>query len=140
MGLYEVQVLDSFHNPTYFDGQAAAVYKQRPPLVNACRGPGQWQTYDIVFEAPRFDQDGKLLRPAYVTVLQNGVLVQNHFQIQGATAWTALPCTRPCRQAAAGAAIPLQSGPLPQHLDSGVAAGRRPAAGRKAAAGSAAAG
>ena len=91
MGLYEIQVLDSFHNPTYYDGQAAAVYKQRPPLVNACRGPGQWQTYDIVFEAPRFDQGGKLLRPAYVTVFQNGVLVQNHFQIQGATAWDRAP-------------------------------------------------
>ena len=91
MGLYEIQVLDSFDNRTYYDGQAASIYKQRPPLVNACRGPGQWQTYDIVFEAPRFDQGGKLLRPAYVTVFQNGVLVQNHFQIQGATAWERAP-------------------------------------------------
>ncbi|MEN6451648.1 MAG: DUF1080 domain-containing protein [Thermoguttaceae bacterium] len=86
MGLYEIQILDSFQNPTYFDGQAAAVYKQRPPLVNACRRPGQWQSYDIVFEAPRFAADGKLLRPAFVTVFQNGVLVQNHFPIQGGTA------------------------------------------------------
>jgi hypothetical protein len=85
MGLYEIQVLDSFNNRTYYEGQAAAVYKQRPPLVNACRRPGQWQTYDIVFEAPRFDQGGQLLRPAFVTVFQNGVLVQNHFPIQGAT-------------------------------------------------------
>ena len=60
MGLYEIQILDSYDNPTYFDGQAAAVYKQHPPLVNACRKPGQWQTYDIVFKAPRFDGEGKL--------------------------------------------------------------------------------
>jgi hypothetical protein len=91
MSLYEIQVLDSFDNPTYYDGQAAAIYKQRPPLVNACRGPGQWQTYDIVFEAPRFGEDGKLLRPAYITVFQNGVLVLNHFQIQGATEWDRAP-------------------------------------------------
>ncbi len=91
MSLYEIQILDSFNNPTYYDGQAAAIYKQRPPLVNACRGPGQWQSYDIVFEAPRFDEDGKLLRPAYVTVFQNGVLVLNHFQILGATAWDRAP-------------------------------------------------
>jgi hypothetical protein len=91
MGLYEVQVLDSCQNPTYFDGQAAAVYKQRPPLVNACRKPGQWQTYDILFEAPRFDAAGKLVRPAYVTVLHNGVLVQNHFQLLGASAWESPP-------------------------------------------------
>ena len=97
MGLYEIQILDSYENPTYFDGQAAAVYKQRPPLVNACRKPGQWQTYDILFEAPRFDGAGKLLRPAYVTVLQNGVLVQNHFAIQGTTAWEKRRPTRPSR-------------------------------------------
>ena len=97
MGLYEIQILDSYDNPTYFDGQAAAVYKQRPPLVNACRKPGQWQTYDILFEAPRFDDKGNLVRPAYVTVLQNGVLVQNHFQIQGATDWKERRSTRPTR-------------------------------------------
>ena len=91
MGLYEVQILDSYQNKTYFDGQAASIYKQHPPLVNACRKPGEWQTYDIVFEAPRFDQQGKLTRPAYVTVLQNGVLVQNHFQIQGETSWDSPP-------------------------------------------------
>jgi hypothetical protein len=91
MGLYEVQVLDSYKNPTYFDGQCAAIYKQRPPLVNACRKPGEWQAYDIIFEAPRFDAAGKLLRPAFITVLQNGVLVQNHFQILGASAWDSPP-------------------------------------------------
>ena len=91
MGIYEVQVLDSYKNPTYFDGQAAAIYKQHPPLVNACRKPGEWQAYDILFEAPRFDKDGKLTRPAYLTVLQNGVLVQNHFEVQGVTAWDQAP-------------------------------------------------
>lgn len=95
MGLYEVQILDSFRNPTYCDGQAAAVYKQHPPLVNACRGPGQWQTYDIIFEAPRFSAGGKLLRPAYLTVLQNGVVVQNHYELQGAAAWDHAPTYTP---------------------------------------------
>jgi hypothetical protein len=87
---YEIQVLDSWDNPTYLDGMAAALYKQRPPLVNAARRPGEWQTYDIVFEAPRF-KDGKLARPAYVTVLWNGVLVQNHVEIKGNTAYDHAP-------------------------------------------------
>jgi hypothetical protein len=84
MGRYEVQVLDCSDNPTYADGQAAAIYGQNPPLVNACRKPGEWQTYDIAFEAPRFEA-GKLTRPAFVTVFHNGVLVQNHEQILGTT-------------------------------------------------------
>ncbi|MGL6096153.1 MAG: 3-keto-disaccharide hydrolase, partial [Fimbriiglobus sp.] len=84
-GVYEVQILDSFENATYFDGQCASLYKQTPPMVNACRKPGEWQTYDVVFEAPRFADDGKLEKPAVVTVLQNGVLVQNHFELQGGT-------------------------------------------------------
>ena len=84
MGKYEVQVLDSYDNLTYADGQAAAIYGQYPPLVNACRKPGEWQTYDIFFEAPRFEGD-KLVKPAYVTVVQNGVLVQNHREILGDT-------------------------------------------------------
>jgi hypothetical protein len=91
MGLYEVQILDSYRNETYFDGQAGAIYKQTPPMVNACRKPGAWQSYDILFTAPRFDKAGKLLKPAYITVLHNGVLIQNHFQIQGATAWEKAP-------------------------------------------------
>jgi hypothetical protein len=91
MGLYEVQILDSYKNETYHDGQAAAIYKQHPPLVNACRKPGEWQTYDIIFEAPRFDPKGKLTRPAFMTVLHNGVLVQNHFQLQGITEWDRAP-------------------------------------------------
>ncbi len=82
---YEIQVLDSYDNKTYLEGQCAAVYNQRPPMVNASRKPGEWQTYDIAFTAPRFDQSGKLLRPAYVTVLHNGVVVQNHTEIQGDT-------------------------------------------------------
>jgi hypothetical protein len=86
MGKYEVQILDSYDNETYFDGQCGAIYKQSPPLVNACRKPGEWQTYDIIFTAPRFE-DGKLQKPGYLTVLQNGVLVQDHFELKGATAW-----------------------------------------------------
>ena len=85
MGCYEIQVLDSYQNDTYYDGQAAAVYKQHPPMVNVCRKPGEWQTYDIVWEAPHFDAKGQLLKPAYVTVFQNGVVVQNHFELTGRT-------------------------------------------------------
>ncbi len=86
MGLYEIQVLDSYENLTYADGQTAAVYGQYPPLVNACRPPGQWQAYDIIFHAPRFDEAGVLLRRASVTVLHNGVLVQDHVALMGPTA------------------------------------------------------
>ncbi|MHC4335657.1 MAG: 3-keto-disaccharide hydrolase, partial [Planctomycetota bacterium] len=85
MGKYEVQVLDSYDNITYADGQAAAVYGQSPPMVNACRGPGKWQSYDIIFRRPIF-KGKKVVRPATVTVLQNGVLVQDHWVIEGATA------------------------------------------------------
>jgi hypothetical protein len=92
---YEIQVLDSYDNTTYFDGQCAAVYKQWPPLVNACRKPGQWQTYDIMFESPRFDGSGKVLRPGYVTVFQNGIIVQNHSRILGSTAWDQGPKYEP---------------------------------------------
>lgn len=91
MDQYEVQVLDSWDNPTYFDGQCGAVYKQSPPIVNASRGPGQWQEYDIVFTAPRFNEDGSLKSPAYLTVFHNGVLVQNHFELTGKTLWDAAP-------------------------------------------------
>jgi hypothetical protein len=82
-GLYEVQVLDSYNSVTYADGQASAIYGQYPPLVNATRPPGQWQTYDIVFHGARFDASGKLTRPANVTVILNGVLVQDHVNIKG---------------------------------------------------------
>jgi hypothetical protein len=85
MGLYEIQVLDSYENKTYADGQAAAVYGQYPPLVNSARPPGQWQSYDIVFHGPHFDAAGKLLRPARVTVFHNGVLVQDNVAPSGPT-------------------------------------------------------
>ena len=91
MGQFEVQILDSYQNETYFDGQAAAIYKQSPPLVNASRPPGQWQSYDILFEAPRFDPNGTLVRPAYATVLHNGVAVQVHQEILGNTAYNHPP-------------------------------------------------
>lgn len=84
-GLYEVQVLDSYHNDTYIDGTAGSIYKQYPPMVNVSRKPGEWQTYDIYFTAPVFNEDGSLKSPAYVTVLQNGVFVQDHAAIKGTT-------------------------------------------------------
>ncbi len=82
MGLYEIQVLDSYDNLTYADGQASAIYGQYPPLVNAARPPGEWQTYDIIFEAPRFDGD-ELEKSAYVTVLHNGVLTHHRQKMLG---------------------------------------------------------
>ena len=88
---YEVQVLDSHDNPTYANGQAGSIYKQHLPLVNASRPPEEWQSYDIIFQAPVFAEDGALRRPAHVTVLHNGVVVQNHAQIQGATEWIGYP-------------------------------------------------
>ncbi len=88
---YEIQVLDSYNNKTYPNGQAGSVYKQTIPLVNASRAPGEWQTYDIIFTAPKFDNAQKLTSPGYVTVLHNGVLVQNHVEIQGATEWIGKP-------------------------------------------------
>jgi hypothetical protein len=84
---YEVQVLDSYNNKTYPEGQCGSVYNQRPPMVNASRKPGEWQTYDIIFSAPRFSADGKLVKPAYMTVLHNGVVVQNHTELVGETAY-----------------------------------------------------
>jgi hypothetical protein len=89
MGIYEVQVLDSYQNETYADGQAASIYGQNPPMVNVCRAPGEWQSYDIIFRRPVF-ADGKIEKPATVTVLQNGVLVQDHWVFEGTT----LHCTR----------------------------------------------
>jgi hypothetical protein len=91
MGQYEVQVLDSYDNETYYDGQCASIYKQTPPIVNASKKPGEWQTYDIIFDAPQFDAEGKVVRPAYMTVFHNGVLVQNHFELTGMTAYEHAP-------------------------------------------------
>jgi hypothetical protein len=89
MGLYEIQILDSFDNATYADGQAAAIYGQRPPSVNSCRKPGEWQTYDILFRAPRFEGE-KLVNPAVVTVVHNGVAVHHAEPLLGATAHRAV--------------------------------------------------
>ena len=85
MGLFETQVLDNYNNKTYPDGQCGAVYGQYPPQVNVCRPPGEWQTYDIIFHHPRYDASGKMTEPAYITTLQNGVLIQDHQRIEGPT-------------------------------------------------------
>jgi hypothetical protein len=85
MGRYEIQVLDCFENKTYPDGTTGAIYAQHPPLANACRPPGEWETYDIIFTVPHFGENGKLITPAYATVILNGVVVQNHQAIRGNT-------------------------------------------------------
>jgi hypothetical protein len=84
-GRYEIQVLDSYNNETYADGQAAAIYGQTPPLVNASNPPGEWQTYDIIWESPRWDESGKLVKKAYLTVLHNGVVVHHRRELMGYT-------------------------------------------------------
>jgi hypothetical protein len=91
MDRYEVQVLDNYNNSTYPNGQAASIYKQHIPLVNACRAPGEWQTYDIIFRAPRFNDQGRVSHPATITVIHNGVVVQNHVEIWGNTEFIGLP-------------------------------------------------
>lgn len=88
---YELQVLDSYNNPTYVNGQAGSIYKQGAPLVNPNRKPGEWQVYDVVWTAPIFNADGSLRTPAYVTVFFNGVLVQNHFELKGETRYVGRP-------------------------------------------------
>jgi hypothetical protein len=88
---YEVQVLDSYHNETYFDGQCGAIYGQHPPLVNACRPPGAWQSYDIIFHPPTFDENGTRTAPATMTVLHNGVLIQDHVEVRGETSASSRP-------------------------------------------------
>jgi hypothetical protein len=88
---YELQVLDSYNNKTYVNGQAGSIYKQGIPLVNPNRKPGEWQTYDVVWTAPTFNADGSLMTPAYVTVFFNGVLVQNHFELKGQTLYIGQP-------------------------------------------------
>ena len=91
MGLYELQVLDNYHNRTYSNGQAGSIYKQSMPLVNVCRQPGEWQAYDIIFTAPRFNNDSTLKSTARITVFQNGVLVQNNFSLWGGTEYIGIP-------------------------------------------------
>ena len=94
MAVYEIQVLDGYENPTYPDGTTAAIYGQHPPLVNACRRPGQWQSYDILWTAPRFNGD-QLVSPAYVTVLHNGIVVHNHTTLLGPTQHRRVTAYRP---------------------------------------------
>jgi hypothetical protein len=94
VGSYGIQVLDGYENPTYADGTTAAIYGQYPPLVNACRRPGEWQCYDIIWTVPRFDGD-QLLNPAYVTVLHNGIVVHNHTALLGPTQYRRLVAYRP---------------------------------------------
>lgn len=91
MGIYETQVLDSYQNDTYPDGQCGAVYNQHPPLVNACRPPGQWQSYDIIWHCPHFNSDGSLASPARITTLQNGVLIQDNYELKGLTNHMTVP-------------------------------------------------
>jgi hypothetical protein len=95
MGIYEIQVLDNYDNPTYADGYDAAIYGQYPPLVNACRPPGQWQSYDVIFTRPRFDDKGQVIAPARITLLHNGVLVQNNIALLGNTPYMLRPEYRP---------------------------------------------
>ncbi len=92
---YEVQVLDCYVNTTYVNGQTASIYKQHPPLVNACLPTGEWQSYDIIFMAPRFNKDGSLFAPATVSLLHNGILVLNHVSLTGPTEYIGLPEYKP---------------------------------------------
>ena len=88
---YEIQILDCYNNKTYANGQTASIYKQHIPLVNACKKPGEWQTYDLVWTAPRFHNDGTLKSPARITAFHNGVLVQNNVEVKGMTVWIGDP-------------------------------------------------
>lgn len=90
-GRYELQVLDSYQNRTYRNGQAGSIYKQYAPLVNVCKKPGEWQVYDVIYTAPRFKEDSTVFTPARVTVLQNGVLVQNNVSLFGHTEYIGIP-------------------------------------------------
>ncbi len=90
-GLYELQVLDNYDNRTYRNGQAGSFYKQYAPLVNVCKKPGEWQTYDVIYTAPRYNEDGTYFTPPTATVLQNGVLVQNHVKLRGPTEYIGIP-------------------------------------------------
>jgi hypothetical protein len=92
---YELQILDPWQNPTYVNGMAGAIYKQSSPLVNPGRKPGEWQSYDVLWTAPRFNPDGSLKSPAYVTAFFNGVLIQNHFELKGETLYIGQPIYKP---------------------------------------------
>jgi hypothetical protein len=88
---YEIQILDCYNNKTYVNGQTGSIYKQSIPLANACKKPGEWQTYDIIWTAPRFNEDGSLKSAARITALHNGVLVQNNFELKGTTVYIGQP-------------------------------------------------
>jgi hypothetical protein len=90
-GRYEVQVLDNHNNKTYANGQASSIYKQHIPLVNACKKPGEWQTYDILYTAPRFNNEGRIVHPAMVTVIHNGIVTLNHVAVWGPSEYIGLP-------------------------------------------------
>lgn len=92
---YELQIQDCYQNPTYVNGQAGSIYKQTAPLVNPCRQPGEWQSYEVFYTAPKFDEIGLLISPAYVTVVHNGVLIQNHIEIKGSIRHVGLPHYEP---------------------------------------------
>ncbi len=89
--LYEVQVLDSYNNETYYNGQAGSIYKQNPPLFNACAKPGEWNVYDIIFKAPKYDVKGKKIQSGYITVIHNGIVIQNNTMIHGTTPYIGYP-------------------------------------------------
>lgn len=103
MNTYEIQVLDSYNNKTYHDGQAGAIYKQTPPQVNATKPPGEWNVYDIIWTAPRFNDDGSLKSPAYITAIHNGVLILNNFELKGDT-----PYNRPPRYTKHADRLPIR--------------------------------
>ena len=126
---YELQILDSYNNKTYVNGQAGSIYKQGIPLVNAKRKPGEWQTYDVVWTAPTFNADGSVKTPAYVTAFLNGVLVQNHFELKGETLYIGQPVYKAYdarADQAAGARRPERADQLPEHLGAGAELGRTP--------------
>lgn len=93
--IYELQVLDCYDNKTYSNGQAGSIYKQTPPLANACKKPTEWQVYDVIYTAPVFNYKGEVVSPAYITVIHNGVLIQNHTEIKGNTPYVGLPNYEP---------------------------------------------
>jgi len=125
MGLYEIQVLDSFENKTYADGTGRCRVWQYPPLVNASRPPGKWQSYDIVFHGPRFDASGKLLRPARVTVFHNGVLAQDNVMLTGPTEHGSVRRTSNTRKNCRWRFRITATGTLSQYLDSRIEIGGR---------------
>jgi hypothetical protein len=91
MERYELQVLDNYNNKTYANGQAGSIYKQTMPLVNACKKPGEWQVYDVIFSAPKFNKDGQIIFTARITALHNGILIQNNTEIKGPSEYIGLP-------------------------------------------------